>query len=86
MNTKEFQRILSQLPPEEQAVIFWWRIWFYPKVLTAEEISPHVNLDPPTVHDIIRKLNRHCRLKLELACFLSTLYKDIIPDLKQLDR
>jgi DNA-directed RNA polymerase specialized sigma24 family protein len=81
MNTKEFQRILSSLPPEEQAVIFWWRIWFYPKVLSAEEISLHVGLDPTTIHNIIVRLNRHCRLKLELACFLSVLKREIFPDI-----
>jgi hypothetical protein len=86
MHTKEFQRILAKMPPEEQAVIFWWRVWFFPRVLTAEEIAAHVKLPSDHVHQIIIKFNRHCRLKIELACFLSTLYKDIIPDLKQLDR
>lgn len=66
---------LLKLSPEERDIIFLWRILYYPKVLTAEEINKCSTHKVEVIQTTVQKFNRNCRLKLELYDHQKDLYK-----------
>jgi len=58
---------LLNLTPKERDVIFLWRMLYYPKILSTDEIIKAAKGHRPEfIKKTIKKFNINCRLKLEI--------------------
>jgi len=76
MNIKAFLK----LTPSQRDILFVWRVLYYPKKLTAKEITACTCHDKKEVESVIKEYSRNMRLKLE-QCEIEKILKEILGEI-----